>query len=77
MVLMAGGFAYTAVLFMSLYEHPESGKLVAAFLILGISNLFVFYASAIVMFLPEEIAGHFILRISESGGGCNYFTSSK
>lgn len=58
MVLMAGGFAYTVVLFMSLYEQPESGKLVAAFLILGISNLFVFYASAIVMFLPEEIAGH-------------------
>lgn len=60
LVLMAGGFAYSVVLFKALYDPPKSGKLVAAFLILGISNLFVFYASAIVMFLPEKIANHLI-----------------
>jgi hypothetical protein len=77
-VLMAGGFAYTVVLFMSLYVKPESGKLVAAFLILGISNLFVFYASAIVMFLPEEVAGHlFYVFPSLVGAAISLFVLNK
>ena len=78
MVLMVGGFVYTVVLFMSLYEPPSSGKLAAAFLILGISSLFVFYASAIVMFLPEEVAAHlFYVFPSLAGAGITLLVLNK
>jgi uncharacterized membrane protein YwzB len=78
MVLMAGGFVYTIILFMSLYEPPSSGKLAAAFLILGISNLFVFYASAIVMFAPKEITAHlFYVFPSLFGAGITLLVLNK
>jgi hypothetical protein len=78
MVLMAGGFAYTVVLYMSLYEPPSSGKLAAALLILGISNLFVFYASAIVMFLPKEITAQlFYVFPSLVGAGITLLVLNK
>jgi uncharacterized membrane protein YwzB len=78
MIFMAGGFVYTLILFMSLYEPPSSGKLTVAFLILGISNLFVFYASAIVMFLPKEITVHlFYVFPSLVGAGITLLVLNK
>ena len=77
-VLMAGGFAYALVLYTSLIEKPQLGKLVVALLILGISNLFVFYASAIVIFLPKDIAAHlFYVFPSLAGAGITLLVLNK
>jgi hypothetical protein len=68
LVFMLSGFVYSAVLYTSMKNKPRSDKALLGCFLLGISNLFVFYTSAIVMWLPTSI-GVFLFYLFPSLSG--------
>jgi len=50
------GFVYSATLYYSLQVKPNVSRFIVGVVVLGLSNLFVFYSSIITLILPSEAA---------------------